>query len=200
MKKIFLFTVCILFEYAAFARGNITIDTAQYVAIYDYQCRTLDAKGQPVVDSLQMALQVSRYISRFSTYYEYLVTTKQATSRPFTDIAFSDPLLTETHIFFQNHPAGRLTALESMPPYIYQTDEKVPKIHWTLSADTLTIAGHLCHKATGQFGGRLWTVFYATDIPSSAGPWKLCGLSGLILSASDEAHKHRTRYQPNHFQ
>ena len=33
-----------------------------------------------------------------------------------------------------------------------------------------------------------WTVCYTEEIPSSAGPWRLRGLPGLIVEAKNEAH------------
>src|SRR3712207_8163725 len=35
------------------------------------------------------------------------------------------------------------------------------------------------------FRGRTWRVWFALDIPFPDGPWKLCGLPGLILKAED---------------
>lgn len=65
--------------------------------------------------------------------------------------------------------------------YIYS--EPIESFHWEMSQDTLTILKHLCHKATTNFRGRDWTVWYAQDIPLSEGPWKFEGLPGLILKA-----------------
>lgn len=64
-------------------------------------------------------------------------------------------------------------------------------IKWTLSDDTLTVGGYLCKTATCQLHGRKWTVRYSEDIPTSAGPWKLCGLPGLILKAEADGDIHR---------
>ena len=41
------------------------------------------------------------------------------------------------------------------------------------------------HRATGKLYGKQWTAWYTEEMPSSAGPWKLRGLPGLIIKAED---------------
>lgn len=67
----------------------------------------------------------------------------------------------------------------------YLTEEASPSIDWQLSSDTLTISGLKCQKATAHFKGRDYEAWYCPDIPFSSGPWKLTGLPGLIVQASD---------------
>jgi GLPGLI family protein len=65
-------------------------------------------------------------------------------------------------------------------------DFKLPKIDWKISEDTLRINDILCQKATAFVKGRTYNVWFAPTLPFSTGPWKLHGLPGLILEASDE--------------
>ncbi|MBS1572191.1 MAG: GLPGLI family protein [Bacteroidetes bacterium] len=48
------------------------------------------------------------------------------------------------------------------------------------------ILGYTCEKAESNFRGKKWIVWYTKNIPSPFGPWKLRGLPGLILEATDE--------------
>ena len=41
-----------------------TIDTARFMAVYDYQCRTMDDEGEPVVDSMEIVVQVGRTMTK----------------------------------------------------------------------------------------------------------------------------------------
>ena len=56
------------------AKGQTeTIDTAQFVAVYDYECRTQDAEGTPVTDRMQVVVQVGRTVTKsmpLSAYQE----------------------------------------------------------------------------------------------------------------------------------
>ena len=64
--------------------------------------------------------------------------------------------------------------------------ENLPAINWIILKDTQTIGGYLCKKAVTHFRGRYYEAWFAPDIPVSDGPWKLCGLPGLILEAYDK--------------
>jgi len=68
----------------------------------------------------------------------------------------------------------------------YLVEEDFPKISWKISKDTISFSGISCKKATANFKGRNWIVWFAPDLPFQSGPWKLNGLPGLIIDAFDE--------------
>lgn len=65
--------------------------------------------------------------------------------------------------------------------YIIQDTLLIPK--WKILNDVREIAGHICMSAsiTDTIKGQHITAWFALDIPSPAGPERLCGLPGLIL-------------------
>ena len=67
--------------------------------------------------------------------------------------------------------------------YIYK--EATPNIDWKIGDEHCKILSYSCQKAIGYFRGRTYEVWFTTDIPVNNGPWKLGGLPGLILKASD---------------
>lgn len=71
----------------------------------------------------------------------------------------------------------------------YMVEEETPKIDWKISKDTMSFSGLKCQKATTQFRGRNWIAWFAPEIPSQAGPWKLNGLPGLIVDAYDDKNE-----------
>ena len=62
-------------------------------------------------------------------------------------------------------------------------------ISWELLPQTKNITSFKCQKAQGNFRGRTYTVWFTNDIPVSMGPWKLNGLPGLILEATDSLNQ-----------
>ena len=62
----------------------------------------------------------------------------------------------------------------------YIKDTLCPMI-WSLSNIQKTVLGKLCQSATTTVRGRTYTAFYSTEIQIADGPWKFCGLPGLVL-------------------
>lgn len=67
--------------------------------------------------------------------------------------------------------------------------EKKPQIAWKFEKETKKIGNYSCNKASANFRGRDYTVWYTTAIPIPYGPWKLNGLPGLVLEAYDSEYK-----------
>ena len=88
---------------------------------------------------------------------------------------------------YRNYPSkGKSTYYHYIhEPRIFYYEEDIPQIDWQLIAGDTTLLGYQCQKATCKFRGRDWTVYYTMDIPISEGPWKLCGLPGLVLYARE---------------
>ena len=90
---------------------------------------------------------------------------------------------------------GELTEYATMPlslvKYNSYYTEPYPLQQWQMGAETQTILGHRCQKATCHWRGRDFVAWFAPDIPVKAGPWKFGGLPGLILKLQDTAGVYR---------
>lgn len=69
----------------------------------------------------------------------------------------------------------------------YYYFEPLTDFDWHIGDSTKTILGYECILAETDFRGRHWTVWFAPEIPVHDGPWKLRGLPGLILEASESS-------------
>lgn len=68
--------------------------------------------------------------------------------------------------------------------------KELNKMNWTVSSDTKSIEGFKVQKATTTFLGRKWIAWFTNDIQIQDGPYKFCGLPGLILHVEDEQGDH----------
>ena len=191
-----------------------SIDTSSLVAVYDYECLTQDADGKAVTDRMKVCLQVGQHCTRSFPYRKFrkerewaegeeragtdFLRLKKREYMEGYDFGSNEELpmfRAESFCFmpqvWTDYPEGKVTVRDAIPPTIYETQEERKPINWELSDDTLTVAGFLCKFATCQLHGRKWTALYSEDIPTSAGPWKLCGLPGLILKAETNDGIHR---------
>ena len=184
MKKSFLTMMALALTIAAQAQVE-TVDTAQFVAVYGYECRTQNDEAAPVTDRMQVVVQAGRTVTKsmpYSAYPEY-----DDESEPDVAAGFQEALMHMPTVW-TGLPTGQTTVCEFIFPHEYEGYEPTPDLAWTLTYDTLTVSGYLCQQATATFRGVEWHVWYTEEIPSSAGPWRLRGLPGLIVKAESEAH------------
>ena len=85
----------------------------------------------------------------------------------------------ENHRLFYMGPMYPEYSLDS-----YWSDS-LPAMKWTILNQFLTIKNNYCKKAVTSFRGRDYTAFFAINIPIQDGPFKFCGLPGLIVKISD---------------
>jgi GLPGLI family protein len=84
---------------------------------------------------------------------------------------------------YKNYAADKSLEQREMGPHKYLIDDTLRKINWKLeTADTRTILGYACKKATmtGRDGSAV-VAWFAEDLLSSSGPETFGGLPGLIL-------------------
>jgi GLPGLI family protein len=62
---------------------------------------------------------------------------------------------------------------------------------WKLEKETDKYLEMSVQKATTNFAGRTWVAWFTTEIPIPDGPYKFCGLPGLILKIEDSTSSHR---------
>ena len=79
---------------------------------------------------------------------------------------------------FQLNTIYYIDFIKMSPFYI---SDRLGSIKWQIENDFKTILDFKCQKASCNYNGRKFEVFFTEDIPLNDGPWKLSGLPGLIL-------------------
>ena len=182
MKRTTTLIAGLLLSSAAFCQNRDSIDVTMFTVGYDYKVHTTDRDGNAVTDSLRTVLLVGHKVTKTMGYYtdwvdrlgemrdEYYLKQRE--------------MMAHVPMVFVRQEDKKMEVQEDVPVHHYTYTEPA-KLGWTLIEDTLTISGYPCHKAQATYGGRTWTAWYTEDIPTTAGPWKLSGLPGLILKAGD---------------
>lgn len=207
MKKLLfaLINLTLCFSgYAQFASNPVSVsqmNTADSfnIRIY-YALNAVDIKNPNTYDDFQR-LEIGRHLSKYYSYFtfnndslvtEWLKKNPQPQGIPqrlgpggkkgnWSEYVFSEHVKD-----FRQHT---LTEYARMPALMdkfdsYCIDTSANQM-WSIESDTLTVAGYSCQKATCNFRGRIYTAWFATDIPIGNGPWKFGGLPGLILKVYD---------------
>ena len=183
MKRTILSCLLLLCAICGWAQTSTKLDSTQFVAFYNYTINTQDENGQSVSDSLRLALLVGSQATYCTTVLSYNRNGGVGKEMLNTFLMHHQNMTTDLK-------KNEVIAVEPLYPYRFESHEPLVGANWKLTDDTLTICGLPCHRATGELYGKKWTVWYTEDIPSSAGPWKLRGLPGLIVKAEDDLGIH----------
>lgn len=164
-----------------------TIAPGRLELVYDYHFNA-DTVYDSSHDHEQMLLQISTDgISKFSSLRNARIDSIIPTLSPEEIVRNAERLVNGPSVnIFKNYPAGKLTHTEKIAHDWFRYEEDMPHFDWQLGDSTRTILGYECREARCSFRGRDWRVFYCEEIPVMDGPWKFCGLPGLIMSACDK--------------
>jgi GLPGLI family protein len=152
---------------------------------------------EPIIRN--MTMDISDNISRF-----YLIIPKPPVTRPKPTlmpqpmvrkvaigqpiaVVSSDPVANES--LFQITSQKILVKLSTIALQDYIIEQELPRHKWKMHKEQKLIGDITCQKATTKYAGRQYTAWFAPSLPLSFGPWKLWGLPGLILEASDEKNQ-----------
>ena len=174
------------------------IDEAYLNCQYDYTYVVDTLSGKTAKDWL--VLQIGKNMSKCYSYYSMQVDSIFAS--PDRDVILRQqinaaigsktewPHKRMKAYVYKNYPQGKMTVTDGllMQDYIYE--DTLYAQNWVIQDSSKLILGHECQKAVCHYRGHCWTAWFAMDIPITDGPWKLCGLPGLILEATTEDNSH----------
>lgn len=159
--------------------------------VYEYRC-CVDTTGSldDNYESDNMLLQIGPDgLSKFSSYKNLTVDSiiMRSSQEQIANAAMEGKLSNgEFMTIYKNLQTQKLTHTEKICQDWFRYDEEMPSFDWELTDSVSNVLDYKCQSARCRFRGREWTVSYTEDIPLADGPWKLHGLPGLIMKASDE--------------
>ena len=89
------------------------------------------------------------------------------------------------YVIFKNYPLGKMTFINNVIPTMFEYTEDLDVFKWELIDEFSEILGYKVQKATTRYGGRDWIAWFSSELPYNDGPYKFCGLPGLILKLQD---------------
>jgi GLPGLI family protein len=131
------------------------------------------------IAQLDIGTNTSRYYSKVSEWYVF---------NPVGKAPYPGTKIKNEEVYKNMPNKGLVTAMHW--PYWITTQDSINHLFdWQLVEGDSIVCRYPCHKAQTRFRGRSWTAWYTLDLPYNDGPWKLCGLPGLILYAQDSTRQ-----------
>jgi len=193
MKKIFILMMVFSFF------GELMSQTERYVYRTEVNPDTINLVDMKVeMTFLDVKNNQSTFISESKLLKDSLVTVLKSQGNPevkkskknkaeFPKLANGKSIQPTFFDYFikKNYEDKTVSLVENVgsKQVYYQEDRK---LNWNVSSQISDFNGYKVQKATVNFGGRVWTAFFAPEIKISDGPYKLSGLPGLILKLEDD--------------
>ncbi len=160
--------------------------------LYTFASNIEPLKEYNDLQELQIGDTLNRFYSRNAEYsdsvsYEnYLHFLK--TNEEFKYMAEFDDNMRKVYLDVFTYPKQKQRLVsERFGSEDYQYwESSTNQAQWAMLPGNKEIMGYKCHRASITLRGRVWNVWFTSEIPFSYGPWKLGGLPGLILEAEEK--------------
>lgn len=181
MKNYFLFIFLLLYSLSICSQKDSTVLHVTYEATFEKP-----AQSDSIATDIER-LDIGRYSSKY-----YSLVGEYNKRKSLGLISPNEPQYSGTisrYEIYKNIPQKGMMEYVHNPFGITVKDSISNLFAWNLSDEDSIICEYPCKKAETTFRGRKWTVWYSIDLPYNDGPWKFCGLPGLVLSAKDATGK-----------
>lgn len=193
---LFLVSSLVINGHEAMAQEHVRISDTDLEVRYLEKVMVDTTERRIVTDTMILKLsgQLSSFYSKDLHFVDSLEHTENGLSK-MRQLQFqyarqgriSDLTANTGEYIYYNYPTqGKMTTRASVPGSELVEFEEDVEIPWVHEKGAKTILGYSCVKASADFRGRHWTVWYSYYIPYVAGPWKLRGMPGVILEAFDD--------------
>ena len=194
MKKIILFWAMVIavsanaqVPFAQSLERGTAIDTAKYKVTYQFMYKNHpdDKDVKEDMRIVQVGRNTVKDYSDILFHFDSLRTESERGGAETYSNASGNPWPME----ITNYVRSKNAAIKYRLPIQIGTlcyVDSIPSLAWNyMDAQSDTILGYECQKATALFAGRTYTAWFTTEIPLPYGPYKFGGLPGLILRIQD---------------
>lgn len=91
---------------------------------------------------------------------------------------------------YKNYSSKEVLYVDKVDRTTYFYVEEPSFLDWHLTSEEKGMGGYTCRKATATFGGRAWEAWFTKEVPITDGPYKFCGLPGLIVQVHDTRNQY----------
>lgn len=164
------------------------VDSSKYVVRYSLEF--VNNPNRPEIkDSDIIILEVGKNVSKSYSYnlFKFDSIFTNGKNKGIASVPLLQKSVPPVEVY-KNYPKGKISAVYRSPfqgPVFMYAEDKID-FNWSIHLEKKNISGYSCQKASAIFRGRKWTAWFSSEIPVSDGPWKFCGLPGIILSVSDD--------------
>lgn len=207
IRRVFIAAIMLGMAAGVYAKKKAEIQRAEIKVEYNYHHLSLRSDGEVSTrdyDYLLLASPAgSKFYNRGNEFLDSLNSTPAGRARHNELITAGLKQYRETgNISAVPHKQGNMYVFKSIPgeaTTVYDSyglmekgyyTEPFSEIEWTIGDSVKTVLGYECQMAETDYHGRHWTAWFTTEIPLQDGPWKLCGLPGLILEATESTGQH----------
>lgn len=174
----------------------ILISVNAQVHRFYYELTYRPNKDSTKTEKEMMILDVAKDESVFVSYKQmlfdsvYISGVKKA--REIGQVFLAPPASSATTLSFRINKlkGGKLVFNDFVGVSEYYIYEEKPILKWKIISDKELIGNYNTQKATTDFGGRVWTAWFTSEIPIQDGPYKLSGLPGLIVKLEDSGNNY----------
>lgn len=88
---------------------------------------------------------------------------------------------TNNEYIFKDFKERSIYSMERVLMEPFFVKDTMATFNWEIEAGFKNVIGYKCQKASLKYRGRNYIAFFTIELPFQNGPWKFCGLPGLIL-------------------
>jgi len=193
MKILKILSIIILIQISSpiYSQKNKSIDKLEYKCTYKLSYISNPTESTNVLEE-NMILLVGKKTSKFLSQGKYLrdsisleINKKTIKAEEISSLYSKVPATFFTYKIIKNYPRTKITVTEQLLNKHYKYEENLNLFKWKITKQTNTIGNYVCTKALLKFAGREYTAWFTKSIKIKDGPYKFCGLPGLIVKISD---------------